>query len=380
MKRRSLALLLTLLPSLGFADEMDQAIRMHNRLTGAPPAPALLQQMASLIAEDRAIEAALLATENEGFLKVTIKNLVAPWTNEDASSMVPLNDYTATLIGIARDDLPIHSVFDNISYVGADALGLPPYANGNNNHYEAFESGQFQYSDPNQFVQRPQTALTGFEIGAGVLTSRGFSAAFYDDGTNRLPFAHVMETYLCREMEQLHDNTLPKAWVRQDVERDPGGDVALYLAKCSGCHGLMDGLSPAFAHNDFVDGVNIYDTSVIPAKMTRNADVFPAGRRITSDRWVNFMTQGPNQAIGWNNAPATGLYEGKGLVAFSQMVLETDALAPCMAKHAYKKVCLRRGEADAEKAQIAQLANNFADNDYKIRHLFAEAATLCAGE
>lgn len=380
MKRLSIGLLLAYMPFFAQADDIDKAIRMHNRLTGAPPTPQVLQQMSSLIGSGQMKQAALIATEDPNFLKVTVKNMVAPWTNEDASVTVPLNDYTATVIGIIRDDLSFKSVFSDIVYTGAAGLNLPAYANDNNDHYIGFEDGGFDYADPAQFVQQSQTTVTGFEMGAGVLTSRGFSAAFYDGGTNRLPFAATMSTFLCREMEQLHDNTRPKTWIRQDVERAPGGDVKLYLAKCSGCHGLMDGITPAFAHNDFVDGVNIYDSTTIPEKMTRNAYIFPEGRRIESDDWVNFMTDGANSSIGWQLAPSEGLYTGKGLQAYGEMIVNTDAFASCMATKVYKQVCFRTPDTDEEQSHIDQLTQSFIDSDYKMKGLFAESATLCAGE
>lgn len=379
MMRLSIGLLAFMtLPALG--DSTDQAIRMHNRLTGAPPSSAVLQQMTTLIEQGNPKDAALIATQDENFLKITIKNMVTPWTNEAGEINAPLNDYTATLMGVIRDDLSFKSIFDDISYVGAPDLNLPEYSNANNEHYEAFEAGGFSYSNPAQFIRSTQTALTGFEIGAGIMTSRGFAEAYYDAGTNRLPFAAVMATYTCREMEQLHDNTLPKGWIRQDVERAPGGDVKLYLAKCSGCHGLMDGMTRAFAHNDFVEGVNIYDSTTIPAKMTRNAYIFPEGRVVTGDDWVNLMTTGHNADMGWKAAPADGLYTGQGLVSFGQMIVETEAFDQCVPKKVYQQVCLREVDSEEEKSHVDQLSQSFVSGGYKMKALFAEAATLCSGE
>ena len=378
MRKFCVGLLLSIAANDGFGDDVDKAIRMHNRLTGTPPKPDVLEQMATLVGRGSLKEAALIATETEEFLRITLKNMVAPWTNEDASNSVPLNDYTATVIGVIRDNLSFKTLFSDVVYTGADTLGLPVYANDNNDHYEAFEVGNFRFSDTSQFVRQSQTMLTGFAVGAGVLTSRGFAAAYYDAGTNRLPFAAVMATYTCNEIEQLHDNTLNKSWIRQDVERSPGGDVKLYLAKCSGCHGLMDGLTPAFAHNDFVDGVNIYDPNVIPEKMTRNAYIFPEGRRIASDEWVNFMVDGANKAIGWQLAPVTGRYTGRGIVAFGEMVMNTDAFATCMAKKAFKQVCLKVVDKPEEEVIVSDLAASFVAEDFKMKNLFAETATKCA--
>ena len=38
-----------------------------------------------------------------GFYNVTLKNWIAPWTNEEQTVFTDLNDYTATAIGMIRD-------------------------------------------------------------------------------------------------------------------------------------------------------------------------------------------------------------------------------------------------------------------------------------
>src|SRR5690606_13249390 len=63
------------------ANARDQAQRMHNRLTGTPATDALLTTMASLIDAGQTREAALLATEQDGFYNVVLKNFATPWTN-----------------------------------------------------------------------------------------------------------------------------------------------------------------------------------------------------------------------------------------------------------------------------------------------------------
>lgn len=380
MRMFLIGIFLTLFSEVSLADDVDKAIRIYSRITGTPPSPAILQQMTTLIANGEVKEAALLATEDPNFLKITIKNMVSPWTNEERETNVPLNDYTATIIGLIRDDLSFKSIFSDILYVGSSQLNLPPYANDNNQHYEALEDGNFDYSDPEVLVSGRQTTFTNFEIGVGILTSRGFSSAFYDGGTNRLPFAATMSTFLCREMEQLHDNTRSKAYIRQDLPRDPGGDTKLYLAKCSGCHAIMDAVTPAFAHNDFVEGVNIYDPATIPAKMTRNSYIFPEGKVVTTDDWVNLMTDGVNKDLGWTNAPASGLYEGKGLQAFGDMILSSEAFSKCMATRVYKQVCLRSLSDDSQMNDVTKLSQSFTASGFKMKNLFAETATLCTGE
>src|ERR1700676_5691665 len=80
----------------------DQATRMYNRIAGVPPTAAVL---ANMIATDP-VSAALLATNDPAFYNDTLRNLAAPCTNRDQSVFVPLNDYTATVAGMVRDDVP----------------------------------------------------------------------------------------------------------------------------------------------------------------------------------------------------------------------------------------------------------------------------------
>ena len=56
------------------------------------------------------VAAALIATNDPKFLNDTIRNMAAPWTNRDQSVFVPLNDYTATVIGMVRDDIPFNTI------------------------------------------------------------------------------------------------------------------------------------------------------------------------------------------------------------------------------------------------------------------------------
>ena len=49
---------------------------------------------------------------------------------------VPLNDYTATVIGMVRDDVDFRTVLSaDILYIG-NASGAPAYSAANNDHYQ----------------------------------------------------------------------------------------------------------------------------------------------------------------------------------------------------------------------------------------------------
>ncbi len=72
------------------------------------------------------------------FYTTTLKNWITPWTNREQSVFAPLNDYTATVIGIVRDDLDYREVLSgDILYVGGS--GFPAYSLSNNNLYQQLE-------------------------------------------------------------------------------------------------------------------------------------------------------------------------------------------------------------------------------------------------
>ena len=74
------------------------------------------------------------------YYDVTLKNFATPWTNRDQTVFAPLNDYTATVIGMVRDDVPFNTALSaDILYVGQrrHAGRTRPT---NNDHYEALES------------------------------------------------------------------------------------------------------------------------------------------------------------------------------------------------------------------------------------------------
>ena len=101
-----------------------------------------------------------------------------------------------------------------------------------------------------------QSSILGIPAGAtaGFITSRASSEAFFIDGTNRAMFRFTLMNHLCRDMEQVHDTSLPPDMIRQDVSRSPGGDSRIFLNNCIGCHSGMDPMARAFAFYDFDNG------------------------------------------------------------------------------------------------------------------------------
>src|SRR5579862_4425716 len=105
------------------APTQDEAVRMYNRIAGIPPNAAELAQM---LAAATPVAAALIATNDAKFYNDTIRNMAAPWTNRSQSVFVPLNDYTATVIGMVKDDVPFNTLLSaDLVYIADSASGAP---------------------------------------------------------------------------------------------------------------------------------------------------------------------------------------------------------------------------------------------------------------
>ncbi len=387
-------LLLLLTPNLQ-AGTLEQAKRMHDRLTGVPPSEAVLKAMAHKLDAGSGIEAAQIAMQNDAFYRVTLKNWVAPWTNRDQNVFVPLNDYIATLMGLALTNADFRTVLSaNVVFV---AKGVSPaYSPNNNAHYEALENSQLRYQDV--LDPQSQSALNGLppESAAGVMTSRAAAKAFFINGTNRAQLRFTLKNFLCNDLEQLHDLTRVPDRIRQDVSRSPGGDARLFLNGCLGCHSGMDPLAQAFAYYDFshdaandltgengkmaYNGPGILDPktgSRVHAKYQINSATFPFGYITTNDHWDNYWRQGVNQHLGW--APQGG--SGDGAASLGMELANSDAFAQCQATKVFKAVCLQDPADKGDRDQITAMVQLFqAGNSYRLKDLFASAAVYCKGD
>ncbi len=387
------------------ADARSQAKRIHDRLTGVPPTAAVLDQMETLLASDPSGKSAAdKAMEDPNFYNVTLKNWITPWTNEEQTVFAPLNDFTATVIGLIRDDEDFRKVlFDDVIYTGA-ASGLPAYSNSNNAHYEALEllgpqSGNL--GDASVLVKQTQSGVTGLQSDAtaGVLTTRAAARAFFYKGTNRAMFRFTMMNFLCTDLEPIKDNTRVPDRVRRDVARSPGGDSRIYLNACVGCHAGMDGMGGAMAYYDLEhDGdkedatSNFENTarmtytagSVIP-KYLQNENNFKPGFVPTDDSWINYWRNGPNALLGWNDWPGIQKDEkgntiGHGLKQLGMELAYSDAFAQCQVKKAFKAVCLRDpDDYAADRAAVDGIVADFTANGYKMKGVFRDVAAYCKG-
>ncbi len=359
------------------AGPREQAYRIFNRLNGYPPSQEKLAELEGLVNGGNIKDAALAAIDdaNGGFYNLTLKTYVARWTNRDKSPRVPMNDFTATIIGMVRDEVPMTEVLSgDIVYTG-NVPAIPAYSLANNLHYEFLDT---QGSKLHQVLQKSaQSTLTTLppDAIAGVMSTRGWADAYYNAGTNRRAVEATLEVFLCSSLESLNDTTRADFRVRKDVTRAPGGDSSLFRNRCAGCHSGMDAFGGAFAFYDWDETTTAmtYSPGQVRAKMTRNSSEFPAGFQTTDDSWMNNWMEGQNSKLGWKGAAT-----GTGAKSYGEMLANTDAFAGCLAKRAFEVVCLHKPSPGAEEKAVEAIASNLKkDNSFNYKNAFAEAAAVC---
>ena len=367
------------------AGSREQSKRIHDRLNGTPPNQALLDSMQADIDGGNPLGAAYKAIEdpNGEFYSVVLKNFVTPWTNRDQTGFAPLNDYTATVIGMVRDEVPFNTVLSaDLIYIGKSALGLPAYSNSGNDHYAQMEAQGINLKDG--LVGFPQSQVTGLPAAAtaGVLTSRAAARAFFVAGTNRAMFRFTMINHMCTDMLQVMDQTRPTDRIRQDVSRSPGGDSRVFLNNCVGCHSGMDPMAQAFAHYDYVfasdesTGSLQYTPATVVGKYFHNNTTFPPGFVTPDDQWQNRWRSGPNGLMGWDQTKPGA---GSGAKSLGAEFGASDQFAQCQVQKAFRAVCLRAPSDGADRAQVATMVTDFKQG-YSLKKVFAEAAVYCRGD
>ena len=384
LKQVGLACLLALVAAAVSANDRDKAKRIHDRIAGVPPTEATLAQMEALVAGGNALAAADIATEAPSFYNVTLKNMAVPWTNRDQTVFAPLNDYAATFIGMVRDDVPFNTALSaDLTYT---VNGASPAASASNNdHYANAESSSLNLYTNLQATS--QSAVQGIPAAAtaGFITSRASSEAFFIDGTNRAMFRFTLMAHLCRDMEQVHDTSLPPDMIRQDVSRSPGGDSRIFLNNCIGCHSGMDPLARAFAYYDFDNGTPeapgtmrlVYTAGTVQPKYFNNDTNFAPGFVTPDDAWVNRWRTGQNSLLGWSGSlPGSG----NGAKSMGEELANSAAFAQCQVEKVFRTVCFRAPGNAADRGQVTTMTNNFRTNGYRLKQVFAETAVYCMGD
>ena len=404
-----------------WADPEDrrQAKRIHDRLTGVPATNATINAMETRLISDptgkTAAEYAIDTVQNPStaryFYNVTLKNFAAPWTNEEQTVFTPLNDYTATVIGLIRDGQTEdfrQILHGNVIYRGNNGVvpGLnTPYRNNDNAHYVQLEGlGPIvgDLSDSSILISDSQSNVTGLPstATAGVMTSRAGAMSFFSDGTNRAMFRFTMMNHLCTDLEPLKDVSRTPDHVRRDVSRSPGGDSRIFLNSCIGCHAGMDGMAGAFAHyewdytNDKTTGRLAYRELANPKfdpatgvslKHNINENNFEYGHITNDDSWVNYWRNGQNWLLGWGpavNPDAKGNETGSGAKSLGQELANSDAFAQCQVDKVFEAVCLRSPteffgtDRTVRDGIVADFKTTY---NYNMREVFTDVAAHCKG-
>ena len=360
----------------------DQAKRIHDRLTGTPASDAWLTANAgkdALTVAKQAINPA--DTESSGFYNVTLKNFSTPWTNRDQTVFAPLNDYSATVIGMVRDDVPFNTLLSaDLIYVGGGA-GVPAYSNIDNNSYQYLEDNNVDLRATTNLISQKQSATTGIPAAgvAGIITTRAAAEAFFIAGTNRAMFRFTMLNHLCHDMETVQETSRPPDRIRQDVSRSPGGDSRGFLNGCIGCHSGMDPMAQSFAFYNFDStlGKLVYTPGVVDAKYAINTDNFKPGYVTPDDHWDNRWREGPNKSLGFSSATPGS---GTGASGLGAELANSNAFAQCQVEKVFKAVCFRAPDNGADHTAVSGIMASFKSNNYSMREVFAETAVYCMGD
>jgi hypothetical protein len=404
----------------------SKALAMYARLTSVrtPPTNPVISQMVSELDAGRPLAAALLATHEHAFYNMTVKDMAARMSNREQTANVPLNDMIASIIGVARDDTSARELLTgNFTYWAKNPLKAAVPANmaldmlTSNRHFQALDDGHFDLAavlerDNLQYLYNganPVAPPVPHPDAAGVLTSRAFMAAHAIAGTNRRLVEYTMQQFACIPMSQWADVNGTDTFVGRDVDRAPGGDYRKYAGTCRACHSVMDAFRGAFAkvdfsanyvkHADVMFGLTaaraadnekpefmFQDPPGIAGKMNRNADTFDGGNEITSDYWQNNANRGFDaDYFGWPTVPSgQTTHIGFGIRSFGKLVSESKAFNTCMARRAYRAVCKREVDDtnQIEVDMVKRVGQEFADNGFKLRELFARIAIApeCLGQ
>jgi len=369
------------------AGPSEQAKRIYERLVGEEPPANVLASMSATISaacptgcapgNAALVTAAQSATQAPDFYNVTVKNMVTPWTNRDQTVFAPLNDYTATVIGMVRDDVPFNTALSADILYTVNSPGLPAVSAANNDHYATAETNGVDLSATLKATTQSQTYGIPTDATAGLITTRGAASAFFINGTNRAMFRFTMINHLCNDMETVMDTTRPTDRIRQDVARSPGGDSRLFLNTCVGCHSGMDPMAQAFAYYNFDTTSNqlVYTAGQVQPKYFINATNFPFGFVTPDNSWSNRWRAGTNIALGWDQSlPGSGV----GAKSLGQELAGSDAFAQCQVTKVFQAVCFRAPTSAADMATVGSIKSTFKTG-YHLKQVFQLAAAACPG-
>jgi hypothetical protein len=375
--------------------------------------------MESLINQGKLLEAAQIATAEDGFYNITIRTWATPMANRIEDPIIAqnynntpflLNDFVAMVIGTVRDGRSAQELLNgDFTYYAANPItNVDPYRPLNVD--TSTLSGSKHFYDLNRFnINLRQTLVRAspqrpdFSDAAGVMTSQAWGVEHYTAGTNRRPLQFALKEFLCVDIDDIRDSSLPTTRIRRDISRSPGGSTTTFETSCRACHAGMDGLAGGFAYYNFryvstttaslagyPAGYHVgnqlsrspnafFPTEGVASKMNQNGSVFPSGYVTVDDTWINYFASSAsskNISVGW---PAA-MTSGKGLRSLGTMLASTKAFPRCMTKRVFRKLCGREAGL-AEDVIIQSISDQFVSGGYNIKNLFERVAVeaTCIG-
>lgn len=409
-----LSMILTSTPAVHADGPRDQAAWMLNRLTGVrnPGDSALIDQMADLIRTGKPRDAAAVATGQQQFLTVTVREMAAKMSTREETVREPLNDFVAAFVGVTRDDTDARELLFGDFYYRADATKAPGVTQNtvpdlllSNNHYEILQQANLNWADALVRVAGQQIPTSGASAvaspdPAGVLTSHAFLGAHAIAGTNRRLVEYSFREFMCTPLVGWADTSAPDLRIGRDIDRQPGGDPVKFQTTCKGCHTVMDGFRGAFAKYDYISNVGggdrpggivhinngaggdfrpNADTRGVMYKMNRDNVIQYAGGYVsTDDSFMNNATRGANATLfGWRGyAPDQSALATRtsGVHAYGRLLANSQQFGRCLAKRAFDVVCKHDLDDSVAEALYESLRLDFENNGYSLKKLFQAVA------
>ncbi len=373
-------------PNASISSSRERAHKMFQALTSVrvPIDDSRVIQMESLIASGDQRSAAAVATADPLFLDVMIRDLARKMSTHDESVRAPMSDFVATFIGVVRDSDTTSAkqlLTGNFTYRVDPNVATAQTIRSveltdiiqSNNHYNDITAKNLSPSAILVKVSPQKAMMAGMPVDhpdpSGLLTARATAEAHGVAGTNRRRVEYAMREFMCVSMSDWADANGSDERVGQDVTRNPGGSVNLYLTTCKSCHSGMDGFRGAFAFSDFNNNAETYTAGQVVGKMTRNATEYPQGFRLTDNSLVNNAILPKNaDQFGWRSSTT-----GVGIGAFGKMLADSRGFSRCMVRRAFKSVC-RRSPLVGEESLVRSLADQFETDGYHMRHMFENVA------
>lgn len=408
------------------SDSREYVRRVYSSLTGLVPDKAKLDSLVEFHKNsNNELLALKIAEDNNSFYDVTLKNFFTRWSNVQGSALDPLNDMTALLIGVTRDEVPFNRAFYGDLYyrfegpvAGEKEDKITVYLSGNSgpttviqkyltnpiniegSDMDQFEEAEMKGVSLDQLVRLEGRQASVLEISqdavGGIFSTRAFGSAYYSAGTNRRPVAFVMKNFMCTSMEALNDVSISDAFVRRDVDRSPGGLTKTYENSCMGCHAGMDALAGAFVYYDFnglklkysrlpategmtAEQIARQDAASIQKKINRN--IFTQqGYAPSNNYFVNLWAAGQNAKLGWR-----GKNSGYGVADFGKMITNASGFHKCMVDQVYDHVCGEGPKSQNDKNFVSSMAFHFGYTTthpvyFNMKQLFVHTAAYCGAK